>query len=705
MMSVFAVMIFILMNAAVIVSACKAERVFFRFSRSEDILIAVSVLCLAQVVVTGLLLGMAGGLSLAGLFLINAGVCLFLSLLPGVPARGQNGSSGMAASFFDFLTRDKALRFAFAVLAGFGAAKLCMNLVNPPFGWDSLNYHFTFPVEWLKSGGFDTPITVFDDPSPSYYPINGSLVFLWLMAPLKNVFLADIAQFAFFALSLACVYSIAKKTGLQPRSAFLAAALFAAVPNFFKQLEIAYVDIMVAALLLASVHFLLLLKDDFSRKNILGYGLALGLAIGTKTLALAYAAVLAVPFLMILRKEKGRHRLAAFFAVCATLVLVGGFMYIRNFLETSNPFYPLNISVAGKTVFQGVIDPQVYKAHFKPGDYSLAKLLFHEGMGAQTILFLLPGVFLAFPLARARGEKPFGLFWGYFFLLPLLLYLVYRYLIPLPNARYLYACLGLGMVCGVYAFEKARVPYRVILALSLLCILASASELSKRGELIASVCAAFLFFFLSAPLLKYIKKGFATPIRRAALAVVAVLLLGALNSDYIRNEYGRYTGMRRYSGFWPDATAAWQWLDQNTAGHNIAYAGRPVAFPLYGTGFKNDVYYASVNAIDPAKLHYFKAGSYRWGYDFESVHESFLQPQNYRGNADYTVWLANLLRRKTDYLFIYSLHQTDQELWPLEDAWAREHPELFEPLYEQGQIRIYKLRLFNLSVPAEKSSP
>ncbi|MDD5255595.1 MAG: hypothetical protein PHR11_06055, partial [Candidatus Omnitrophica bacterium] len=281
----------------------------------------------------------------------------------------------------------------------------------------------------------------------------------------------------------------------------------------------------------------------------------------------------------------------------------------------------------------------------------------------------------------------------YFFLMPLLLYLVYRYLIPLPNSRYLYACLGLGMASGVYAFEKANIPARVVSAVSLLCITASAFELSKRGELVASVCAAFLFFFLSAPLLKYIKKGFGTFARRAALAVFAILLLGALNSDYARNEYNRYIGMQRYSGFWPDATVAWQWLEQHTSGNNIAYAGRPVAFPLYGRGFKNNVYYASVNSIDPAKLHYFKESFYRWGYDFESVHESFLQPQNYRGNADYLVWLANLLRRKTDYLFIYSLHQTDKERYPLEDGWARGHAELFQPVYEHGQIRIYKLLL------------
>jgi hypothetical protein len=149
--------------------------------------------------------------------------------------------------------------------------------------------------------------------------------------------------------------------------------------------------------------------------------------------------------------------------------------------------------------------------------------------------------------------------------------------------------------------------------------------------------------------------------------------------------------MVKYSGFWPQATDAWNWLNNNTSGNNIAYAGRPVPFPLYGSGFKNNVYYVSVNKIDPAKLHYFPDSHYFWGKDFLSMHKSFEEKGNYRGEADYPAWLGNLLRRKTDHLFVYSLHQTKEVEFPMEDAWAVQHPEKFSLIFSNDTIRIYKV--------------
>ena len=149
--------------------------------------------------------------------------------------------------------------------------------------------------------------------------------------------------------------------------------------------------------------------------------------------------------------------------------------------------------------------------------------------------------------------------------------------------------------------------------------------------------------------------------------------------------------MVKYSGFWPDATLAWDWLNNNTEGNNIAYVGRPVPFPLYGTNFKNKVYYVSVNNIDPAKLHYFKDSHYTWGYDFLSLHNNLEAKGNYRSGAKYSLWLDNLVRRDTDYLFIYSLHQTKEILFPVEDKWAQENPVKFIPVFTNSTIHIYKI--------------
>jgi hypothetical protein len=149
--------------------------------------------------------------------------------------------------------------------------------------------------------------------------------------------------------------------------------------------------------------------------------------------------------------------------------------------------------------------------------------------------------------------------------------------------------------------------------------------------------------------------------------------------------------MVKYSGFWPDAAKAWDWLNTNTLGDNIAYTGRAVAFPIYGSNFKNNVYYVSVNNVQPAKLHYFKDSKYEWQNDFKSLLENIELDYNYRGKADFDIWLKNLLKMNTDYLFVYSLQQTKNIIFPIEEKWADSHADRFNLAFFNDTIRIYKV--------------
>jgi hypothetical protein len=56
------------------------------------------------------------------------------------------------------------------------------------------------------------------------------------------------------------------------------------------------------------------------------------------------------------------------------------------------------------------------------------------------------------------------------------------------------------------------------------------------------------------------------------------------------------------------------------------------------------------------------------------------------------VWLANLAARRIEYLFVYSLHQTKEIAFPLEDAWAKKHPGIFTPVFSNETIHIYKIK-------------
>ncbi|MDP3732232.1 MAG: hypothetical protein Q8R31_04290, partial [Candidatus Omnitrophota bacterium] len=486
-------------------------------------------------------------------------------------------------------------------------------------------------------------------------------------------------------------YNISRKIGINKDFSLYAAILFLLIPNFFKQLQIAYVDVMVASLFLLCLNYLISLYREFSYNNLLLYSISLGVFLGLKTVALPYSALLFLPFVLLYLKHRNKSYL--FVISIMIIIALGGFSYIRNFIETKNPFYPLDFKLFGHSVFKGVIDTASYRAHFKVEDYSLAKLLFHEGLGAQAMLFVLPSIFLALPVTLIKKRKIPGFILTYFLILPVLVYLVYRYIIPLANTRYLYPLLGIGMIIAFYAIGILGIRRRFINILVVICVLASMAELAKRQELVTSVMLAFLLFFLLPPSIKYIKQKWV--IKKRLFVYLPLLFFipafALLEKDYVNNEFSRYTSMVKYSGFWPDATRAWDWLNKNTQSNNIAYVGRPVPFPLYGSNFKNNVYYVSVNKTDPAKIHYFPKGHYRWDCDFLSLHRNLEEKGNYRADADYSVWLDNLNRRNTDYLFIYSLHQTKNVEFPLEDAWAGANAGKFSPVFTNETIHIYKI--------------
>jgi len=684
--------IFLLLNTLVLACAFLIVHKALGIRGAIDSIIALFVVFLSQIVAIELILGLFGVLYLKNVILLSC--ILFLSVFWTTRAKEFVLPPLNFTSYFNKILSNKIFCFVFSVTAAFAIVKILVNLLNPPFGWDSLNYHFTFPVEWLKHGNLNVPIVVFDDPSPTYYPLNGSLFYCWLILPFKSVFLADLGQVPFFAIGVASVYGISRKLGLSRAYAFYSAALFILIPNFFKQLQVAYVDVMVGSLFLVAVNFLLLLKDKFNLGNTLIYGLSLGLLIGTKTVALPYSVLLIIPFLVILVKN---FKLAGLGLVVMLCVLIfGGFSYFRNFIETGNPLYPLDFNSFNLHILKGVIDKTVYSSHFASSDYSFAKMMFHEGLGAQSLLLVLPGILLAFPLAFFKRRKELDFIKAYFLIMPIFMYLVYRFVIPLGNLRYLYGLMGLGMALGFYVFDLLKINRSAVNILVLLCVFVSFPELAKKQELVSSIILSAAFFICLS--------GFGRiKMRGKRIAVILLLILGFFlwaEAFYKKNEFPRYFKMVKYSGFWPDAARAWDWLNRNTSGNNIAYTGRAVPFPLYGSDFKNNVYYISVNKVQPAKLQYFNNSRYVYEPGFESLLKTIEQDNNYRGKPDYNVWVENLGKANIDYLFVYSLQQTKSIIFPLEDSWAKANASKFELLFSNNTIHIYRLE--NHGLPSDR---
>ncbi|MDP8216755.1 MAG: hypothetical protein P9L98_05510 [Candidatus Kaelpia imicola] len=665
---------FILLNLLVIFSAkTVVERFFAEFSTTDKILAGFS-LTLAQIVLSEQILGVFSQLNLLNLIIFNTFICITFLIL--FRKNKEKEYTQRLDSDFKFLD-SKVLLFAVSILLGFVLVKVFLSLINPTFGWDCLNYHFTQPVEWLKNHNLINPITINDDPSPEYYPINGGLIYLWFILPFKSGYMADLGQLPFYLISLIAVFAIALKAGLSKRISLMAALTFGIIPNYLKEIEIGYADIMMSSLFILSFYWLFLLHKRFKWSIFFIAAITLGFLLGIKTAAFPYTILLFLYLFYILLKSKGIKRALPYMLFTLFgLLLFGEYGFIRNFILTGNPLYPLDFTLFGKTIFKGVMPLSNYHAQWTAADFNYKKLFFSEGLGAQLVLLIAPLTIIAPIIAIIKKRVNFFVF------LPIILFLMFRYFIPQLWVRFLYPYLAIGTAVGFWGLKELNIKQNIISVFFILFMLLSAAELAGHMELISSLALGLLIFsfFL-------LKKRYNWNIKRY-IPILLVIMAGLMflgEKKYLKEEYDRYI---KYAPFPKEEAEGWKHLNEITAdGANVAYVGRPQAYPLYGTKLKNNVYYISVNEKEPY-LHAYKDSYYEWSPDYNLKHAVIRANENYRGNADYNVWLKNLRAKDIDFLFIYALHRIED--FPFEDSWAENHPKVFNLVFSNRLVHIYK---------------
>jgi hypothetical protein len=645
----------------------------------------------AQIVLVNLVFGLMSKLYLGNIIAFNLVICLVFLLF--FLRNYQNQSLRFD---FSFIFHNKIILFAISIFFGFFLVKAGFNLINPPVCADSLQYHLTFPAAWLRNGNLNNPIVIFGSlPASielvplSYYPINAESFFFWLMLPLRNAFLADMGEVPFYFIGILAIYSILRKFSIKKETAVLAGLLWVLIPNLFKQIRTAsQIDVICAVLFLVVFNSLLVLKEKWNFRNSILFGISLGLFIGTKALDVFWSVSLIPLFLLFLYRNFKKVNLKnisfSLIIILLMLLLFGGYSYVRTYILTGNPFYPLIINFLGKTIFPGLIDKASYsQLVVRWNEFHLRNMFFGEGLGAQFLLFIFPGSIiplLFFKSVRKKTREPL-LYFLVFFMSAFMLWM-YLFFIKAYWIRYIFPYLALGLITAVLFLDKFNWGKKYTTVVGFLAVLSSACELAHSKELIISLLLSFLvftlFFLFRKNIIAFLGNKF---ILRFAIIFIAISVvpLYYLNDKYNREELSRYSLL--FKGKAPvekDISLAWIWLNENTgSGKKIAYTGRSEIYPLFGTQIKNDVLYVSLND-KPSLPHYYKDGFYRKERNFNS-------------------WKKNLKKQNIDYLFVALPHlinneSSNPEECPIEDKWAKSDPLMFSLVFNNSKAKIYSVK-------------
>ena len=681
-------LIFYCLNLFVIINSILLTRGFYhKYSVHDKILISFTIY-MAQVILSVLLLGIPGILTLSNLAMLTA----LFSLITLLIFKYKNSYPFFPHSHFIrdallWISQHRLLVISISFLLGFSLVKIFQNLINPPFLWGSLVYHFTFPVEWLKNANLANPTVVFWIPALSYIAMNAEFLFFWFMAPLKNVFIADIASYSFYIMGVIAGFGIMRKLDISREIALLSGILFSLTPMYFKHLIFNGNDIIVTSLFLIALNFILLLKEKFSFKNVAIAAIAVGLVLGTKSNVMLWVPLLMPLVIYFAIKEYKDIKITGFIlsgAIFIILVAVfGGFTYIRNFIETGNPLYPLNYELFGIKL-KGLIEYSNLRGHTNPFNINLEELLFHQSLGLHFIILSFPAILFALPAVLIKSKFRLSFDILYLLALPLIMAVVFYAKAPFHMPSYLYPMVALGTLVGVYALNKFRLSTKAIRIIIFVLIMAAMTELTGHMMLVYSLLISGLLFTI----LALVKNRNIWKFYKACGIVTSfVLLIGLipLESYYEQNKYKNYPKTFHWE---KDLTASWAWVYKQTLRNpkNIAYAGSSAIFPLYGKKFKNNVYYISVNEKEPYLPNF---SIYRHSYgSFQKWLAIMRQDGCIREKANFNTWCKNLYKKDIDLLFITCTD--DFKVFSIEDEWAKTHPDVFKPVLANRRVHIYE---------------
>jgi len=564
-------------------------------------------------------------------------------------------------------------------------------LFHPFFLHDPISYELYFPARWLQAGRLTLIPTPFGDNSRAYDPANSCLFFAWLMMPMKSDLLAHSGEFFLVAFSAIALIALSEELELKKPASLLPSLFFLSIPIVIRETSSAHSDFLLCAQLLAFFAFGLGARKGKGRGLDLLAVSALGSFAGSKYLALSHLPLLLPGLFLFLRSARpGLKRIGLWLLL---FFFAGGFWYARNLILTANPLFPLQVSLGSWSILPGAY-PRAVMANwiFKASDWGQLLFVVTNDPRApfQKILFFFFAAVSLFAIVvgigriRKRDFIPI-----YIALYPPLSFLIIAYLVPFTMDRFwipswAMAALGIALICSIY---KKLWPMFLVLLLLLSGIEGVIYFRSAKAWPVFSPSAisAGIFLKMFLPALLFGLIGI-----RAKLWVKFALWPAAFLALCLAAASGYYARRVEVMEFNQEA----KFLESIPASLKLAYTGRNTPYPFLGQRLDRQVLYVNTNAHRDWAFHDYTRW-YRGKYPGRTANTP--EPAFYRMEQNFSDWRQNLDAERIGLLavcplgvneFVNICHNRDG--FPVEDDWAKAHPESFKLIFAQ-QCKIYRI--------------
>lgn len=579
-------------------------------------------------------------------------------------------------------------------------------ITPPPAGGDPFIYHLSFPASWIKAGRiFYVPLP-YGAQAATYYPLNTELFYLWLLLPWGGDFAANLGQVAHWLMCGVSIYAIARHTGIGRPGALIGGMTAMMIPGIVQQVTVARVDVAFSAWMLVSIFFALKWGESRKLSHLILFGAAFGLFCGTKSLAVLYSVIPAMIFLFQI-SDRGAKALSDIAVAACVAIAAGGFWYVRNWIVTGNPFFPMEFSPGGIHVFPGAYGPEAMR-FFHTTDKDEPKMIMLFFMGVWMLIPVMFSTLTTMVLILLRKRSGIGklfmlaapwMIWFLFwyvnphnnltngrFVFPAFILFCYSVALTIDEGKekltWLWSALLFGGIIGSALIENTDHLFLLWKDIAM-AVGGRGNELLGPATLAIRVLLAGAIMFVA--FLAVRRKGM-----RAVVGIGCVVLtvvgMGAAWKYHIEYKYNWYVSFPEGKG--------WALMEKMTkdAPVNIASVGSERIYGLFGTEMKNNVFSVSVTENPSLDFHeYWKdaVGNGRTAAKGE-------RPQWHREGGSPDAWIKNLRAAGANFVFATKLEplamsamEHDKDGFPVEVSWAKERPETFRLKFQNDSVRIY----------------